>query len=68
MSCWSQLVSLPPLTDVHPTSQGQGGSCLGSHTEGRAELAAEWSRPNASTALHPGVPLLLGLGKVSGSN
>ena len=33
MCCWSQLVPLPPLTDVQAECQGQGGSCPGSHTE-----------------------------------
>lgn len=70
MCCWSQLVPAPPLTDVHAASQGQGGLAQG-HTQ-RERLqegeAAERSRPNASAALRPGVPLLLGLGKVSGSN
>lgn len=64
----SQLVPIPPPTDVYTECQGQGGSCPGSHTEGQVELAAEWSCPNASPALCSGVPLLLGLGKVSGSN
>lgn len=49
-------------------SQGQGGSCPDSHTEGQAKLAAEGSSPKVRPALRSGLALLPGLGQVSESH